>query len=276
MFPGGFGTASSSAPIPSIHPSLAVFGLNSAFVDCPEDFNISIPRMASLYVEEVRRRQPQGPYSLLGYSVGGIIAYEATRQLALAKEVVERLYLVDSPCPLTIPPMPSTLIEFLDSIDRFSGKQQAEIADLPESPKPMNSLHVTKTLISLEDYVPGPLPARSPSPRTTYYVAKQGVNNQTAVRRPEAPVKDQKVMKWLLDDRLSLGGTGDGWERLVDRLTLEVVPINGNHFSIMKKPHVSLAMPLTRFFLVLVLTDHSYRFSSGLKTSNQHTGIDLG
>ena len=115
LFPGGFGT-SSFAPTPHLDKDLAVFGLNSAFVNAPEDFNVSIPKMASLYLAEIRRRQPHGPYSLLGYPVGGIIAYEAARQLIVAGEAVERLYLVDSPCPLVIPPMPPKLIEFLDSI----------------------------------------------------------------------------------------------------------------------------------------------------------------
>ncbi|CAM6003988.1 unnamed protein product, partial [Sphagnum balticum] len=238
LFPGGFGTASTFASLPQIAQNVAVFGLNSAFVNAPGDFTVSISEMASLYVAEVRRRQPLGPYSFLGYSVGGIIAYEAALQLILVGEAVERLYLVDSPCPLVIPPMPLKLLDFLDSIDRFTGKNQGEHASSEEAPKPMGSLHVTQTLMSLESYVPKPLPDKCLPPRTTYYIAKRGVNNQATVKRPAVSERDQKVMTWLLDDRSPAFGNG-GWDMLIGTDSLHAIFVEGNHFNIMKEPHVS-------------------------------------
>lgn len=237
LFPGGFGTASTFTSMPQVAPNVAVFGLNSAFINAPEDFTVSISEMASLYVAEVRRRQPHGPYTFLGYSVGGIIAYEATLQLVLAGEAVERLYLVDSPCPLVIPPMPLKLLDFLDSIDRFTGKNKRERTSKEEAPKPMGSLHVTQTLINLESYIPKPLPDKCLPPRTTYYIAKRGVNSQSSVRRPAVSKRDQKVMEWLLDDRSSTFGKG-GWEMLIGTESLHAIFVEGNHFNIMKEPHV--------------------------------------
>jgi iterative type I PKS product template protein len=245
LFPGGFGTPATFAPMPSIYPELAVFGLTSPFANAPQEFTVSIPEMAALYLTEIQRRQPYGPYSFLGYSVGGIIAYEASRQLILAGESVERLYLVDSPCPLVIPPMPPNLIKFLDSIDRFSGESKSANHDtLGEPIKPMGSLHVTKTLISLETYMPEALPPGKCLPRTTYYVAKQGVNNQSVVKLPDVSDRDKRVMTWLLEDRTGNGGTGDGWELLVSSEQLKVFPIEGNHFNIMKEPYVSFSFIL--------------------------------
>ncbi|KAH8585608.1 beta-ketoacyl synthase [Bisporella sp. PMI_857] len=40
LFPGGFGTASSFASMPNISQNITVFGLNSAFVNAPEDFTL--------------------------------------------------------------------------------------------------------------------------------------------------------------------------------------------------------------------------------------------
>lgn len=54
LFPGAFVTSSSFVPMPVIDKELAVFGLNSAFVNTPEDSNVSIPKMASLYLAEIR------------------------------------------------------------------------------------------------------------------------------------------------------------------------------------------------------------------------------
>ncbi|PWY68035.1 ketoacyl-synt-domain-containing protein [Aspergillus sclerotioniger CBS 115572] len=236
LFPGGFGSSATFATMPSIHPSLAVFGLNSPFTHCAEDFTIGIPELAALYLVEIRRRQPHGPYSFLGYSVGGIIAYEACRQLVIEGETVDRLYLVDSPCPLAIPPMPPKLIQFLDSIDRFGGTSKE--GEHREPVRPMGSLHITQTLVSLEPYMPAPLPIHSCSTRTTLYVAKHGVNQQSGVQVPDFSERDRRVVTWLLEDRTELGAMGAGWETLVDPARLTILPVNGNHFNMMREPHV--------------------------------------
>ena len=48
----------------------------------------NIEDMAANYIEEMLRQNPEGPYSLAGYSLGGLIAYEMARQLkAMGKEV---------------------------------------------------------------------------------------------------------------------------------------------------------------------------------------------
>lgn len=40
-----------------------------------------IEDMASYYIEIIRAVQPEGPYDVGGYSLGGVLAYEITRQL---------------------------------------------------------------------------------------------------------------------------------------------------------------------------------------------------
>ena len=54
---------------------------------------------ARRYVEEVRRLQRDGPYQLIGYSFGGVIAYEMARQLLASGERVSFLGLLDTPAP---------------------------------------------------------------------------------------------------------------------------------------------------------------------------------
>src|SRR5262245_8504619 len=55
-----------------------------------------IEDMAAHYLREIRETQPVGPYYLGGYSMGGIVAYEMTRQLKAAGEHVELLVLLDT------------------------------------------------------------------------------------------------------------------------------------------------------------------------------------
>ncbi len=56
----------------------------------------SIEEMAALYVKEIRKVQPRGPYLLGGYCMGGTIAYEVARQLQSSGEAVALLALCDT------------------------------------------------------------------------------------------------------------------------------------------------------------------------------------
>jgi thioesterase domain-containing protein/acyl carrier protein len=64
---------------------------------------------ARRYVEELRRIQREGPYQLIGYSFGGVIAYEMARQLLASGERVNFLGLLDTPAPGYVFPLPARL-----------------------------------------------------------------------------------------------------------------------------------------------------------------------
>ena len=81
LFPDGSGSATSYSSLPTLLEGLAVYGLSSPFLRCPQDWKCGISGVARLYITEIKRRQPRGPYLVGGWSVGGIIAYEAAFQL---------------------------------------------------------------------------------------------------------------------------------------------------------------------------------------------------
>ena len=56
----------------------------------------SIPAMAQAYVAAIKTRQPNGPYTLAGYSMGGVIAFEVAQQLQAQGDRVARLFLLDA------------------------------------------------------------------------------------------------------------------------------------------------------------------------------------
>ncbi|AJQ95704.1 SDR family NAD(P)-dependent oxidoreductase [Gynuella sunshinyii] len=55
-----------------------------------------IEAMALYYVQLIRSIQPEGPYDLGGYSLGGILAYEVARQLQEMDETVNSIVMLDS------------------------------------------------------------------------------------------------------------------------------------------------------------------------------------
>lgn len=65
-----------------------VYALQAKGLNGIEEPLETIEEMAAHYIKEILEQNPTGPYNLAGYSLGGLIAYEMTRQLkALGKEV---------------------------------------------------------------------------------------------------------------------------------------------------------------------------------------------
>lgn len=58
-----------------------------------------IPDMARLYIQELRKVQPHGPYYMGGYSMGGEIAFEMAQQLVRQGEKVDLLVMFDTRNP---------------------------------------------------------------------------------------------------------------------------------------------------------------------------------
>ncbi|MGV9672577.1 amino acid adenylation domain-containing protein [Gordonia sp. NPDC003504] len=73
------------------HPGLSGAGAPRA-LDDPG----SLDELAAHYVEQIRRIQPHGPYHLLGWSLGGLIAQEMAVALTDAGESVGQLMILDS------------------------------------------------------------------------------------------------------------------------------------------------------------------------------------
>jgi thioesterase domain-containing protein/3-oxoacyl-(acyl-carrier-protein) synthase/acyl carrier protein/ubiquinone/menaquinone biosynthesis C-methylase UbiE len=55
-----------------------------------------IQAMAAYYVHIIQSVHPEGPYDLGGYSLGGVLAYEVTRQLQESGHVVDTIVMLDS------------------------------------------------------------------------------------------------------------------------------------------------------------------------------------
>jgi thioesterase domain-containing protein len=103
-------TNGSSAPFFCVHPvgghvvcyadlSLEL-GQNQPFYalqspDPSQAQTATIEQMASLYIREIRRIQPSGPYLLGGWSMGGLVAFEMAHQLIDQGETIGLLTLFD-------------------------------------------------------------------------------------------------------------------------------------------------------------------------------------
>ena len=72
-----------------------VYGIQARGLTGKQPIHSEIEEMAAAYVEAVRKRQPQGPYHIAGWSLGVVIAYEMGQQLKTMGHEVAFLGMLD-------------------------------------------------------------------------------------------------------------------------------------------------------------------------------------
>jgi thioesterase domain-containing protein len=65
-----------------------------------------IEEVAANFLQEIRKVQPRGPYRLIGFCVGGIVAFEMAQQLVAAGEETPWLAMVETWHPRSVPETP--------------------------------------------------------------------------------------------------------------------------------------------------------------------------
>ena len=270
LLPDGSGSATSYANIPKIDRTVCVYGLNCPFMTTPKDFTCGIKTVSSIYMAEIQRRQPHGPYTMGGWSAGGVVAYEVACQLLAVGETVDRLILLDSPCPLALEPLPSRLHHFFDRIGLLgSGGAKPPAWLLPHFEASINALTAYNDKAEPMD------PAKAP--KTFAIWAREGVCGKPGDPKPPVSDDDPKSMKWLLNNRTDFGY--NGWDQLLGAENITTTNMEGNHFTIMRTPGVS-ASPLcstfssssSLFFMNLLVAEREATTSANLCMQNQQLG----
>ncbi|KZM73418.1 amino acid adenylation domain-containing protein [Nocardia terpenica] len=81
----------------TLRPGRPIYGLQAPDLAGIEPPPRSIDDYAARYAREIRTVQPTGPYHLLGWSLGGIIAHATAARLRAAGDTVDLLALLDAP-----------------------------------------------------------------------------------------------------------------------------------------------------------------------------------
>jgi iterative type I PKS product template protein len=231
LVPDGSGSATSYISIPNISSDMAVYGLNCPFMKCPEKWTCGVEGVAAIYLNEIKRRQPQGPYLVGGWSAGGVMAYEVAKQLVNAGEKVESLVLIDAPCPVALDPLPARLHIFFDQIGLLgTGK--------PGGTPSWLLPHFASAIQNLKDYDPKPIDPKIAPPVLAIWCTDGVCPNEDDPRPPPGEGEDPAPMKWLLNNRTVFDD--NGWAQLLPKENFEYAVMGGNHFTMMKGDHVSL------------------------------------
>jgi phthiocerol/phenolphthiocerol synthesis type-I polyketide synthase E len=99
-------------------PDQPFYGLQCVGLDGTRPPLTRVEDMATLYVTEIRKKQPKGPYFLGGYCMGGTVAFEVAQQLRAQGDRVALLALFDTMDWSKIP-LPSFLGKGYQSFERL-------------------------------------------------------------------------------------------------------------------------------------------------------------
>ncbi|WP_086838998.1 non-ribosomal peptide synthetase [Amycolatopsis kentuckyensis] len=113
-----------------LDPGRPMYGLQSPNIGGDGELPVSVEDVAEEYAARIRAIQPSGPYHLLGWSFGGLLAHEIAVQLQEAGERVETLCVLDSFPVDAAGQAPPTRQELLASFLEHLGHDAEEDAEL--------------------------------------------------------------------------------------------------------------------------------------------------
>ncbi|KAH7026262.1 polyketide synthase [Microdochium trichocladiopsis] len=224
MVPDGSGSATSYTEIADLGPDVAVWGMFSPFMRTPHEYKCGVYGMATKFIEEMKRRQPQGPYAVAGWSAGGVIAFEMVNQLTKANEEVSHLIIIDAPSPNTIEPLPAGLHAWFASIGLLGEGDSPTAKKIPEWLLP----HFAASVTALSNYTAEPI-AKDKCPQVLSIWCEDGVCKEPTDPRPD-PYPTGHAL-FLLDNRTDFGP--NRWDEYLDLKKMTFRHMPGNHFSMM-------------------------------------------
>jgi len=215
-----------------------VYGLQARGLMGDAPIHKTINRMATYYVKEIRKTQPEGPYYLASWSLGVIIVYEMAQQLVAAGENVAFLGMLDQG-PFPVGKKPKDLVGYLmvvfgqhlplDEIALRELEEEDQIAHVYQIARDVEWIYPDITLEMFQYYV---------------YIQK---THADAWRKYKAKHYPGSVQFFRAEDseheenpEIDLG-----WGKLVDG-GVEIFTVPGDHLTMIHPPHVGTLARMIR------------------------------
>jgi acetoacetyl-CoA synthetase len=216
-----------------------VYGIQARGIDAQEQPFSSIEDMSRFYLEALSRYHPHGPYILIGYSFGGLVALEMAQRLLQHGMCVPLLVLVDAyPHPGFLTegqrrrllvrrlrshlgkmwqlPLPDAIAYFVRGFSnrlKLSSSSYENLAEAQDGRGPALELVKSKAYEALANYKP------------RFYPGK--INFVTTKEKSFFPEDPEPI-----------------WAHLADKLEVDIIP--GNHLNMVTTEFEALAAVITR------------------------------
>jgi thioesterase domain-containing protein/acyl carrier protein len=226
------------------------WGIRSAVLKQHIPQALEVGETVKHYIGIMKSIQPEGPYQIAGWSIGGIIAYEMVNQLEAAGEKVNTLLMIDSQFPFMQSNDRSkedgfTLAKERVFVSRLLGKKPKilETADTLEKLWDRATLFIKESRLDLSgikkripDEIRDLIPHLNEIELDDLVIYVNAIRTWTkavAKYQVKGKLKTQLAYIKASETDFDFGLIGDYFEN-----SATVIEISGNHFSILKQPHV--------------------------------------
>ena len=208
-----------------------MYGMQARGLDGMDDPLTSVEAMAQFHLEAIRGLQPQGPYFLIGYSLGGLVALEIAQRLSAGGEKVALLALVDAyPHRTQLDLIQKMLLTFRLAKRRIwspsssaSGRTRSRFSES----KSGNAVRIGQ---------PTSVSGVAERMRGSAYLALKRYRPQ--FYRGEIKFVRADISTEFPDDPMAV------WSHLAEKVSVETIP--GDHWSMLAKQYEKLGSTLTR------------------------------
>lgn len=215
------------------------YALQSPGLDGKREPYTQIEDMAAHYIEALRAIQPEGPYFLGGWSMGGIVAFEMAQQLHKQEQEVGSLVLLDSRLPVGKPNLDdATLLSYFvrdlggqfaknlavsyDELRRLGPDK--ELHHILEQARKANILPPDVGLMQVQRL----LEVFQANTRAMWNYIPEAYPNRVILLR------SSEVFSPDFED---FGDPTWGWSEFASK-QIEIYIVPGNHYTILTNPHV--------------------------------------
>ena len=246
LLPDGSGSAMVYSQFPRISDSVCVVAFNSPFLIAHDatstSWNTSIEDLCLVWVEEIRRIQPQGPYIIGGYSAGGYYSFEVVKHLRREGQKVEKLVLIDSPCRVEFGALQTETIQYLS--------EHGLLGDWGKAKKTPDWFvkHFEGTIEAVERYTPKSMDDEVGTnaiemPECFVIWATKGILEDVNIEPHETGLDlNVKITRFMLEGRNESAFGLHSWDKILPQATIWETRVPGNHFSLIHRPNVSFAL----------------------------------
>ncbi|MDJ0567708.1 MAG: thioesterase domain-containing protein, partial [Pleurocapsa sp. MO_192.B19] len=221
-----------------------IYGLQSRAINDPTQEHSSIEEMASEYTKAILQERPQGPYYLMGWSMGGVLAVNIAKQLEQQEQQVAFVGLVDA---FLIPEKTPTKKRdpFVELASIFGSVFVEALMDLDEIEQQV--LRETLVNLSSSDRLEKMLTWGQKRNILANDISLDVLQKQLTLTEihekllgnHRAPKIQTKLHIWWALDRLGLTLSHTDWGKYTTGGSYTKA-LAGNHFSIVNPPNVEM------------------------------------
>lgn len=206
----------------------AVYGVGYQLWDEAKS-NLTIEKLAASHVSKILTIQPKGPYYLIGYSIGALVAYEMANALVGRGESINLLALVDIYNPALYRDRSSEAMQFrnryrVDRIRKYGRNlMRAQFSELASDGSKLLGRKATALVRSL--------------------VSNVAVTPEVLVRAYLPPAFEGRIVLFRVEVPMDGGSEFSqdpslGWKAYV-KGGVDVKTVAGNHTTVVQLPHVT-------------------------------------